>query len=104
MNDSRPGPSGWRRYAFVFLMLVVGVSPGCTATHSLVARDTAEVVFHAAAATPVAWFTPLAKNDDESLARWRSSVGRPIVVERARGEQAADAIRVVSWNTDVGEA
>jgi endonuclease/exonuclease/phosphatase family metal-dependent hydrolase len=91
-------------YSSVFLLLVVGASPACVAGHSLVSRDTAGLKA-GVASPPIAWFAPAIPRDDASLARWRMSVGPPVVTQPAAPDaNPHDAIMIVSWNTAVGAA
>ena len=93
---------GVRLYPFFFLLLVPAASHGCVGGHALVARDTAELQ---AASSPISWYTPANEADRTPLARWRVSVGPPVVVgARSSDLQAHDALTIVSWNTAVGAA
>jgi endonuclease/exonuclease/phosphatase family metal-dependent hydrolase len=83
--------------------LAVAASHGCAAGHALVARDTAE--FGESAASGIRWFSPASSGDLGPLARWRISVGPPMLVQpRSPDAQRHDAITIVSWNTKVGAA
>jgi endonuclease/exonuclease/phosphatase family metal-dependent hydrolase len=52
----------------------------------------------------VAWFAPVVRHDQESLARWRESVGPPVTPQLFDDGEPHDAITLVSWNTAVGDA
>jgi endonuclease/exonuclease/phosphatase family metal-dependent hydrolase len=69
------------------------------AGHGVVRRDTAGL-------QAIAWFGPAQAEDVKSLARWRASVGPPVVRQLAASSlpTVADEITVVSWNTAVGDA
>jgi endonuclease/exonuclease/phosphatase family metal-dependent hydrolase len=103
MKSWRSSRSGWSRYPFFFLLVVIGVSPGCVAGTSLAARSTAELSSSSPSAG-VAWFAPVVPRDEESLARWRTSVGPPVTPRSFDDQRPHDTITVVSWNTAVGEA
>jgi endonuclease/exonuclease/phosphatase family metal-dependent hydrolase len=91
-------------YFLFCLLLVVGASPACVANYSLVSRDTAELKSLPPMA-PIAWFAPAVGRDASSNARWRMSVGPPVIPESAPADpQPHDAITIVSWNTAVGAA
>ena len=93
---------GVRLYPFFFLLVVLAASQGCVGGHALVARDTAELP---AAAPGISWFTPASTVDATPLARWRASVGAPVVVRSTLAHpQPDDALTIVSWNTAVGAA
>lgn len=93
---------GVRRYPFFFLLLVLAASQGCVGSHALVARDTAEL---APASPRISWLTPASSADRSPLARWRSSVGPPVVVGSKRSDtHPHDGLTIVSWNTAVGAA
>ena len=69
---------------------------GCMGGHALVRQETAGLA-------NVAWFGPTVASDKLELARWRRSVGPPLV----RAIQVAEAPRaksltIVSWNIAVG--
>lgn len=94
--------SGGRLYLSFFLLLAVGASPGCVARYSLVSRDTAQLNSTPA---PIAWFTPAIPHDDALLARWRDSVGPPLLPAEIPPDGVPhDAVTIVSWNTAVGAA
>ena len=103
MKSWRSTRSGWSRYPFFFLLVVIGASQGCVAGTSLAARSTAELRAPDASVA-VAWFAPVVHRDEESLARWRKSVGPPVTPEAFDDPQPHDSITLVSWNTAVGEA
>lgn len=77
---------------------------GCVASAALVQRDTAELQAHLSS-PGILWFSPSVLADDGELARWRGSVGPPVVqVAAAQDAAPLNEITVVSWNTAVGEA
>ena len=91
-------------YSLFCLLLAIGASPGCVASYSLVSRDTAELK-SLSPVTPIAWFTPAVARDASSNARWRMSVGPPVIPQAAPADPSPhDAITIVSWNTAVGAA
>jgi endonuclease/exonuclease/phosphatase family metal-dependent hydrolase len=95
--------SGARLYPFLFLLLVVATSHGCAAGHFLAPRDTAEL--GESATLGIRWFSPANSEDRGPLARWRMSVGPPILVQPAAPDrQRHDTLTIVSWNTAVGGA
>jgi len=83
--------------------VVIGASQGCVAGTSLAARSTAELS-SSNPSTAVAWFAPVVRHDQESLARWRESVGPPVTPQSFDDREPHDAITLVSWNTAVGDA
>jgi endonuclease/exonuclease/phosphatase family metal-dependent hydrolase len=94
---------GARRYFLLFLLLVVGASQGCAASHALDSRETAELGQFSAA--PIRWFAPALGRDSAPLSRWRKSVGPPMMLDAATpGPRGYDSLTIVSWNTAVGEA
>ena len=52
----------------------------------------------------IAWFGPALLNESATLARWRSSVGPPVVVTGRTADAPADAVTLVIWNTALGAA
>jgi len=88
-------------YPLLFLLLV-GASPACVASTSIVSRTTAELFV--GPEPSVAWFGPDDRGDSESLTRWRRSVGPPVTPTPEGNARPHDAITIVSWNTAVGEA
>ncbi len=103
MKSWRSSRSGWSRYALFFLLVVVGASQGCVAGTSLAARRTAELP-SLNSAPPIAWFAPVLHSDEETLTRWRRSVGPPVASQATADQQPHDTVRLVSWNTAVGDA
>jgi endonuclease/exonuclease/phosphatase family metal-dependent hydrolase len=71
---------------------------GCAGGHALTRLD---VVEHALDHS-IAWYSPAVDSDRAALARWRASVGPPIVRAIATTTSPADEITVVSWNTALG--
>ncbi len=54
-------------------------------------------------AGPIAWYSPAVPDDRLALARWRTSVGPPLVRRASSAVVSrADEITVVSWNTALG--
>ena len=102
IRSPRFNRAGWSLYFLSFLLLVGGASPGCVASTSIVARNTAELP--APPSTAVTWFAPDDVGDTASLTRWRGSVGPPVTSQVAADNHPYDAITIVSWNTAVGEA
>ncbi len=96
----RPLP-GVRLYPFFFLFLVLAASQACVGGHALVARDTAELE---TASPEISWFTPAGTVDATPLARWRASVGPPVVKSTLSHPQPDDVLTIVTWNTAVGAA
>ncbi len=107
----------FRGLRLCLLFLFVGSAAGCVASGGLVRADTAELVQAGLKAGPtevgeagttepgILWFTPPAITDAGLLARWRRSVGPPVVqIATAPDVAAMNDITVVSWNTAVGEA
>jgi endonuclease/exonuclease/phosphatase family metal-dependent hydrolase len=93
---------GARLCFLFFLLLVVAASHGCAGSHALVARNTAELAQSDPAR--IVWFGPAHGEDGAALARWRKSVGPPRVLGAAQPAQPnADSLRIVSWNTAVGD-
>jgi endonuclease/exonuclease/phosphatase family metal-dependent hydrolase len=85
------------------LPFVAGVA-GCVAGHTLVRRDATELRV-APGAEAIAWFSPAAADDAGTLARWRASVGPPVLPRpRITAPAATDQVTIVSWNTALGAA
>jgi endonuclease/exonuclease/phosphatase family metal-dependent hydrolase len=81
----------------------IGVA-GCVAGYALVPRNAAELGPRSGA-DAITWFGPAAASDARTLARWRSSVGPPILLRpRDRTPGVVDEITIVSWNTALGAA
>ena len=70
---------------------------GCTRGHAVVARSPG-----AELAGAVVWFGPSFAADVDALARWRRSVGPPVIAVQGGGEPVADRLVVVNWNVHVG--
>lgn len=102
IRSHRFSQSGWSLYTLSFLLLVVGASPACVGTTTIVALNTAES--RPSASPSVKWFGPDDRSDVASLTRWRESVGPPVTSQAAPDARPHDAITIVSWNTAVGDA
>jgi endonuclease/exonuclease/phosphatase family metal-dependent hydrolase len=75
------------------------VLTGCAGGHTLARLDAVEV----ALTDTIAWYSPAVESDRASLARWRASVGPPLVrASPSASPSPADTITVVSWNTALG--
>lgn len=90
----------FRLRGFLFLFCATVLLTGCTGGHALARLDGVE----GAIGGSIAWYSPAVESDRAMLARWRASVGPPVV----RGASSvfppsADEITVVSWNTAVGD-
>ena len=85
------------RLAFLsFVFVTAAASGGCTGGHALVRHETAGLA-------TVAWFGPDRVSDRVELARWRRSVGPPLVRgTHAAGPRLTDSLTIVSWNIAVG--
>lgn len=71
------------------------MSFACSGTERLVRRDMAGL----------AWFGPASASQQLALARWRASVGPPVVRLNVTTRPAPSTrLTVVSWNTAVGDA
>lgn len=89
------------RLSLLFPFLALLAVAGCTGGHALVRSGTAGL----APASALAWFTPSITRDTAALARWRDSVGPPVLPTTPSAlPTRVDAITVVSWNTALGEA
>lgn len=87
-----------RTSLFVCLAAVLA---GCAGGHALSRLDGVE----SALDHPIAWFSPAVDSDRAALARWRASVGPPVVrTVPASSVSPSDEITVVSWNTALGAA
>lgn len=85
------------RFALVLSLIVTAAaSGGCMGGHALVRQETAGLA-------NVAWFSPDRASDRVNLARWRRSVGPPLVRGAAAAEPSpSDSLTIVSWNIAVG--
>ena len=94
--------------AFLPLLSLLLLTPaaGCVGGHALIRHDTAEAGAVASVVDPsIAWYGPTVETDGTSLARWRHSVGPPVLPAAVSiNTTRADKITVVSWNTHVGAA
>lgn len=89
------------RLCFLFSFVLFAAASGCAGRHALVRGETAGLV----PSPRIAWFTPSVMSDSRRLARWRESVGPPILPTSAPAlPTPVDEITVVSWNTALGEA
>jgi endonuclease/exonuclease/phosphatase family metal-dependent hydrolase len=87
-----------------FAVTIAGASAGCMGGHGLVRRDGVELGVPALPAS-ISWLSPSASDDADMLARWRESVGPPVIRSRtAPPSRSADDITIVSWNTALGAA
>ena len=102
----------FRGLRLCLLFLSLASAAGCVASGALVRSDTAELKApalldgpaHLATEGGVLWFEPSNSADEGQLARWRRSVGPPVVQTASAADVGAtDGITVVSWNTAVGE-
>lgn len=88
------------RLCCLFLLVVTIGAAGCSATHALVARETAEL---GATTAPITWYGPTDERETATLARWRRAVGPPLVALRSSSFPTRhDEITVVSWNVALG--
>jgi endonuclease/exonuclease/phosphatase family metal-dependent hydrolase len=77
------------------LIAAAVLSSGCMGGHTLVRQETA--------ALGVTWFAPDRSDDRLELARWRRSVGPPVVRSAPRvAAYQTDALTVINWNTALG--
>lgn len=83
----------------LFLVCVAAELTGCTGGHTLARLDAVDGVL----AETIAWYSPAVETDRATLARWRASVGPPLVrASSTVAPSSADEITVVSWNTALG--
>lgn len=83
----------------LFLVCVVALLTGCSGGYALARLDTAGTALDGA----IAWFSPAVDGDRAALARWRASVGPPLLrAEASPIPTRSDEITVVSWNTALG--
>jgi endonuclease/exonuclease/phosphatase family metal-dependent hydrolase len=87
----------------VYLLSVVALLTSCTGGHTLARVDAAFQGLDTTVAAPIAWYSPAVSGDRTALARWRASVGPPVVRSLpSAAASRADEISVVSWNTALG--
>jgi endonuclease/exonuclease/phosphatase family metal-dependent hydrolase len=83
----------------LFLFCAAALLTACAGGHALTRLDAAE----SALADSIAWYSPAVSTDRAALARWRTSVGPPVVRPLSSDvPPAADEITIVSWNTALG--
>ena len=82
----------------LFLVYAAAVLTGCTGGHTLARLDAAGAVL----SDTIDWYSPAVESDRLALARWRASVGPPLVRASSSVRSSADEIMVVSWNTALG--
>lgn len=86
-----------RLSGLVLLVSTLVSGSACSAHHQLVRRQTT-------AQGELEWFIPKRATEQARLERWADAVGPPYVSRRATAARASNDLRVVSWNTAVGEA
>lgn len=97
-----PLPSYLRPVWLLFLVAALASVPGaCARSHAVVLRTPAGV---ADAGAQVTWYGPALPGETRALARWRQSVGPPVVTSRGPEAPVADRLVVVNWNVNVGAA
>ncbi|MCA1562374.1 MAG: hypothetical protein LC753_06060, partial [Acidobacteria bacterium] len=76
------------------LLVVACLATACVGGHALTPS----------ALTPssIAWLGPAVSSDSAALARWRASVGPPVVSYHEPRTAPADEVTLVSWNTALG--
>ena len=89
-----------RARSIAALVFTAWALAGCTGGYTLAPRPSAEVGSEHQLA--VAWLGPSVAGDVDALARWRRSVGPPLVLEGPVAQPPADRLVVVNWNTHVG--
>lgn len=91
----------YRTRRLLFLLCAAVLLGGCAGSHVLARADGLD----ASLAGAVAWYAPAVENDRTALARWRGSVGPPLVRAAPSAMASGGAeVTVVSWNTAVGDA
>lgn len=90
--------SRWRSRAprafFALSLVAAFVSTACVGGHALTPSSFAPA--------SVAWLGPAMSRDSARLARWRASVGPPVVTHHESRAASADEVILVSWNTALG--
>lgn len=100
-NDSHGSPGVFPIRRFLLLLCAAALLTACSGGYALGRLDASDAPPHGA----IAWFSPAVAGDRLALARWRASVGPPIVGDMSSAiETRSDEITVVSWNTALGEA
>ena len=94
---SRPRPP--RAIALLLSLLVcTSLTTACVGGHTLVRQETA-------ALGSVTWFAPDGVDDRRELARWRRSVGPPVIREVTDvAAYPSDTLTVINWNIALGAA
>jgi endonuclease/exonuclease/phosphatase family metal-dependent hydrolase len=83
----------------LFLLCVAALLTGCAGGHLLARLDGVD----SPPAESIAWYSPAVESDRTALARWRASVGPPVVRHASSAvHSSADGITVASWNTALG--
>jgi len=86
-------------YRLLVIVSAAAVLAGCSGGFTLARLDTGAPV----ANLQLAWFSPAVESDRETLARWRASVGPPVVRATSSAAGAlSDRLTLVSWNTALG--
>jgi endonuclease/exonuclease/phosphatase family metal-dependent hydrolase len=90
----------WNQFSLALALLCSSVlAHGCASAPGVLSR--LERAGHPL--TPdVTWLAPNGERDLGDLARWRRSVGPPVILAGMSTATAADTLIVVSWNTHVG--
>jgi endonuclease/exonuclease/phosphatase family metal-dependent hydrolase len=84
---------------FLFLVCILALLTGCAGGYSLARLDDLDSTL----AGPITWYSPAVPGDRATLARWRASVGPPVVHSASPAlASGADEVTVVSWNTALG--
>lgn len=82
------------RAFFALLLVVACASTACVGGHALTPS--------AFAPSAIAWLGPAVSSDGAALARWRASVGPPVISHHEPRSAPADEVTLVSWNTALG--
>lgn len=83
------------------LLIAVATWTGCARPYSVGPSQQTDELW-ADVAHRVSWFAPELPGDVARLARWRRSVGPPVVVPGAGAAPVASRLIVVTWNVHVG--
>jgi endonuclease/exonuclease/phosphatase family metal-dependent hydrolase len=90
----------FRAVRLLYLFCVVAVLTGCSGGHTLARLDGVDPPPGGA----ITWYSPAAAPDRSLLARWRASVGTPVIRPGSRPVPASiEEIAVVSWNAAFGD-